>query len=196
MFIKAALKHVKLWCEWGIRCKNRQSDYSFCSLTFEILTMKSFLHSITVGIVEKFFVRGASINSVPFLDIIQIIVFLFARNVTKSSRKSNRYSARDYARVTDFRTRREGCSRFSVGEDGHTKNYRQRARDCCSCQGNGCQHAIMRTSSLNESMQKAARWVASMKVILISRNRDKNSFLHGRMVITENIPLHKQFHKN
>lgn len=113
--------------------------------------------SIIVGIVEKFFVRGASINSVPFLDIIQIIVFLFARNVTKSSRKSNRYSARDYARVTDFRTRREGCSRFSVGEDGHTKNYRQRARDCCSCQGNGCQHAIMRTSSLNESMQKAAR---------------------------------------
>ena len=118
--------------------------------------MKSFLHSIIVGIVEKFFVRGASINSVPFLDIIQIIVFLFARNVIKSLRKSNRYSARDYARVTDFRTRREGCSRFSVGEDGHTKNYRQRARDCCSCQGNGCQHAIMRTSSLNESMQKAA----------------------------------------
>ena len=54
----------------------------------------------------------------------------------------------------------------------------------------------MRTSSLNESMQKAARWVASMKVILISRNRDKNSFLHGRMVITDDIPLHKQFHKN
>ena len=96
VFIKAALKHVKLWCEWGIRCKNRQSDYSFCSLTFAILTMKSFLHSITVGIVEKFFVRGASINSVPFLDIIQIIVFLFARNVTKSSRNSNRYSVREW----------------------------------------------------------------------------------------------------
>lgn len=53
------------------------------------LIFLSFFDSITVGTVEKCFVRDVSTNSVPFLDITQTIVFLFASNATKSSRNLN-----------------------------------------------------------------------------------------------------------